>query len=226
MPSWNGVLRAALEADVDRVAEFYKKHAHDNVLGRDAETVRRAVQEGRQFLVEVADEVAAVSGIFPYEGKALFEVGGTRVAEVWGGFKLQQPLFWARFGAIVVTEEDLPTIITVIDPEKNEKSTQAALDRHFEVMSEPDPVIYEECAPAEGRKGCAKFCKLPQGKRCCSTCYHLPRAALKRNIQELLEATQSGPLKRERSNGDVLLLKIDCVAITKYKGDLEDFIRE
>src|SRR5262245_13233155 len=127
MPIWNGCLRPAREPDIERVAEFYKKNPHKNVLGREAETVRIAVEQGRQFLVEVDSDVIAVSGIFPYEGKRLFEVGGTRVADVWGGFKLQEPLFWARFGAIFLTEEDLPTIVTVIDPEENEKSTDAAL---------------------------------------------------------------------------------------------------
>jgi hypothetical protein len=127
----------------------------------------------------------------------------------------------------VVTEEDLPTIITVIDPEKNPKSTQAALDQRFEVSSAPDPVIYAECAPTEGRQGCKKFGTLSAGKQCCSTCYHLTHGALKANIIDLLEATAHGPiLERQRTNGDVLMLELDCISITKYRGDLEEFTRE
>jgi N-acetylglutamate synthase-like GNAT family acetyltransferase len=224
MTSWNATLRTATADDVDAILQFYKDNPNKNVLGR-SDAVRNACENGRQFLVEVEGAIVGVSGAFPSGAKSLVEVGGTRVADDWQGFGLQERLFWARFAAIVLTEDRDVQITTAVDPD-NATSKHSILKQGFAKWDEPAPELLVECDPGPGRAGCEKKAALPAGAKCCSDFFLISRDALRAAIRAFLDDTkESTTVTRTRKSGDVLTLHVTCKTVCdpERREDLEAF---
>ncbi|MGE0872362.1 MAG: N-acetyltransferase family protein [Kofleriaceae bacterium] len=215
MPEWKAVLRAATPSDFDAVRAFYKENPSKNVLGRD-EMVERACQDGRQFLVEVDGRIVATTGTYPIHD-VLVEVGGTRVADAWQGFGLQDLLFRARFAAIVLTEDVSVRITTGVDLESAPESRHGIEKQGFEQWADLDPALLTECDPAPGRKGCEKKrCGLPTGAKCCCTFYLMPTPTLRERLKEFVELTQNSFFvpRTRKTDAAKMVVEIRCSSVT------------
>ncbi len=226
MARLEAALRAGTLGDADRILRFYAENPSEHVLGR-ADSVRKACDEGRQFLVESGGEFIAVSGCFTVGEDKLVEVGGTRVADRWQGFGIQTALFRARFASLVFTEpgSEITTAVGTTNASSRINIERMGFERWFD----PVATLLVECDPGEGRAGCEKKSTLPPGAKCCSDFYLLPAAAHRRQIEILLEQTKNALVveRKHRERDDTLAIQIGTVAVQEpgWRQELEKFCR-
>lgn len=222
--TWKASLRPAKETDIERVVAFYKANPDKNILARES-AVGTACAQGRLFIVESDAAIVAVSAFFPV-GQTLFaEVGGTRVANGWQGFGLQDVFFWMRFASVAASEPKTQ-ISTAIDP-ANTKSMANAQAQGFVIWANPVLDLLSECDPAPGRDGCEKKATLAPGVACCSAFLLLPRTAQAAAIAKLLQETsKSNVLHLKRKSGETLELSLNSKLVTDadFREMLTDFI--
>src|ERR1035441_1581908 len=89
-----GRLRVARPEETKRLLAFYEGNRHRFFLPRPEGEFEKAVQRGNYLLVEIADRLVAVSGIFDYaDGLRYVELAETSVAAEAQGYRLQAAFF-------------------------------------------------------------------------------------------------------------------------------------
>jgi hypothetical protein len=140
-----GRLRVARPEETKRLLAFYEGNRHRFLLPRPEGEFEKAVERGNYLLVEIADRLVAVSGIFDYaDGLRYVELAETSVAAEVQGYRLQAAFFRYRIANVVALQGPAVTITTAVDP-GNAISIENTRGIGFEVWQKPIPEAYLTC---------------------------------------------------------------------------------
>ncbi len=219
MTAIQGRLRVAGLGEADRVLAFYQANRHRFLLPRPETEFEKAVKRGNFFLVEIADRLLAVSGIFDYaDGLPYVELAETSVAAEVQGHGIQAVFFRHRIGSVVVSQGPGVTITTAVD-RRNTISIENTRRIGFQAWSQPIPEAYASCPHCPSRPA-------PEvGRLCCCDFYCLPVPKAREAVSTLLQETKSGILTLQRKRPS-LVLRSECLFLTgDYRRMLHDFVQ-